>query len=72
LSRLSAAKDDIPSFAAQLSWRTALPFAELRGIFPHADGMELERIYNFSSFNSTPVRLFLRLYMPIMANFTPF
>ncbi|KAJ6584373.1 mtDNA inheritance protein Dml1 [Mycena capillaripes] len=52
--RLNAAKDDIPSFSAQLSWRTALPFAELRGTFPHADTMELEsRIHNFSSPAST-------------------
>ncbi|KAJ7626585.1 Misato segment II tubulin-like domain-containing protein [Mycena polygramma] len=53
--RLTAAKDDIQSFSAQLSWRTASPFAGLRGVFPCADGVGLEhRIYNFSSSTPTP------------------
>ncbi|KAJ7465029.1 Misato segment II tubulin-like domain-containing protein [Mycena latifolia] len=48
--RLSAPGDDISDFCAQLSWSTTLPFAELSGVFPHADTRDLEkRIYNFSS-----------------------
>ncbi|KAJ7166314.1 Misato segment II tubulin-like domain-containing protein [Mycena crocata] len=46
--RLNGPRDDIHGFCEQLSWRTALPFAELSGVFPHADELE-KRIYNFSS-----------------------
>lgn len=62
LPRLKAAKEDILSFSARLGWRTAVPFAELRGVFPYVDAVDLERrIYNFSSCTPTPVRLFTRL-----------
>ncbi|KAJ7119836.1 mtDNA inheritance protein Dml1 [Mycena epipterygia] len=51
--RLNTPQDDIQDFCAQLSWRTAFPFAELSGVFPNADAVELEkRIYNFSSSTS--------------------
>ncbi|KAJ6554978.1 Misato segment II tubulin-like domain-containing protein [Mycena vulgaris] len=53
--RLRVPTGNIPGFCAQLSWRTALPFAELNGAFPHADTLELEKhIYNFSSSITTP------------------
>ncbi|KAJ7046455.1 Misato segment II tubulin-like domain-containing protein [Mycena alexandri] len=61
--RSSATKADIQNFSGRLNWRTAMPFAELGGIFPHS-GMESEsRTYNFSSFHSraTPVTEFGRL-----------
>ncbi|KAJ7846892.1 Misato segment II tubulin-like domain-containing protein [Mycena olivaceomarginata] len=55
LPRLKAAKEDILSFSARLGWRTAVPFAELRGVFPYVDAVDLERrIYNFSSCTPTP------------------
>lgn len=48
-SRLNTPKAEIQDFSAQLSWRTAFPFAELSGVFPNADAVEFEkRIYNFS------------------------
>ncbi|KAJ7868755.1 mtDNA inheritance protein Dml1 [Mycena olivaceomarginata] len=50
-----SAKEDILSFSARLGWRTAVPFAELRGVFPYVDAVDLERrIYNFSSCTPTP------------------
>ncbi|KAK7001822.1 protein dml-1 [Favolaschia claudopus] len=51
--RLKSTTDDISSLSAQLSWKTAVPFAELSGVFPHASAPELDRrIYNFSSYTS--------------------
>ncbi|KAF8194333.1 Misato segment II tubulin-like domain-containing protein [Mycena galopus ATCC 62051] len=59
--RLNAGKYDILSFSAQLSWRTGVPFTELRGVFPTSDAMELEHhIYNFSSRTPTPSTQFTR------------
>ncbi|KAJ7776805.1 mtDNA inheritance protein Dml1 [Mycena maculata] len=53
--RLYNAKEDIQSFVGQLSWRTALPFTELSGAFPHAGTIELDRgVYSFSSAASGP------------------
>ncbi|KAJ6455441.1 Misato segment II tubulin-like domain-containing protein [Mycena sanguinolenta] len=57
--RLNAAKYDILNFSAQLSGRAGVPFAELSGVFPEADAIELaHRIHNFSS--STPSIQFCR------------
>ncbi|KAJ7268065.1 Misato segment II tubulin-like domain-containing protein [Mycena rebaudengoi] len=53
--RLRTPKDDILSFCAQLDWRNSVPFAELRGAFPHVMAADLGiQLYNFSSLNSRP------------------
>ncbi|KAJ7101530.1 Misato segment II tubulin-like domain-containing protein [Mycena belliarum] len=71
--RLGAPKDDISDLCAQLSWRTALPFAELSGVFPRADTLDLEkRIYNFSTAGTLHATHTLAAAYSLPTSFPPF